>query len=72
MTERDIPSPRGNLMTPQEAASEIGVSPRTLHRYEARGLIKAQKLPRGHRRYAPEDVARLLATQSAESAAAAS
>lgn len=34
-----------------QAAKELGVSPKTLRRWEAKGLIEAERTPAGHRRY---------------------
>jgi len=42
-----------------EAAELLGVSRQTILAYEARGLIKAERLPSGHRRYLRSDVEKL-------------
>lgn len=60
MTERDTSASRNKLLSPQEAAERIGVSARTLHRYQSKGLISAQKTPTGQRRYHPDEVERLI------------
>lgn len=39
------------LLTPAEASRYLGVSARTLQRYEAAGRLKVDRLPTGHRRY---------------------
>jgi excisionase family DNA binding protein len=47
------------LLTPAEAAAELGVGVRALSVWESAGKIPAVKTPGGHRRYRPADVARL-------------
>jgi DNA-binding transcriptional MerR regulator len=46
-------------LSPREAARRLSVHPKTLVRWEARGLLKARRLPSGHRRYLLADVQRL-------------
>lgn len=71
MTERDTSPPSGNLLTPQEAARRLGVSERTLHRYEGRGLIRAQRLPSGIRRYDRGEIERHIEAAAAAASAPA-
>ena len=47
------------MLSPDEASTKLGVSSRTLLRYETRGWITPQRTPGGHRRYAETDVERL-------------
>lgn len=48
------------LMQVRQAARELGVSERTLRRWEERGVLKAVRLPvSGVRRFRPADVAAL-------------
>jgi len=49
------------LMQVRSAARELGVSENTLRRWEARGLVRAVRLPSGVRRFRPEDIAALHA-----------
>lgn len=46
-------------LSPRETARRLGVHPKTLVRWEAQGLLKARRLPSGHRRYLVVDVERL-------------
>ena len=46
----------GDLVTPGQAASIAGVTPRTIYRYGLAGLLGFITLPSGHRRYLREDV----------------
>lgn len=48
-------------LTPKQAAELLGVSVRTLHRWESDGKIVSRRTPGGHRRY---EVAELLNTKS--------
>jgi MerR family transcriptional regulator, thiopeptide resistance regulator len=48
------------LLSPGELAQRAGVTVRTLHHYEASGLLAPQRSEAGHRRYRPDDVQRLL------------
>jgi putative resolvase len=48
-------------LTPQEAATLLGVTVRTLHRWELDGKIKSTRTVGGHRRY---DVADLISNRS--------
>lgn len=45
------------LMTVRAAARGLGVHENTVRRWEAKGLIRAVRLPSGVRRFRPEDVA---------------
>ena len=47
-------------MTPQQAAEYLGVSIRTLYRWEDDGLISPRRTPGGHRRYPLADIEALL------------
>lgn len=47
------------LLQVRQAARGLGVHENTLRRWEARGLIRAVRLPSGVRRFRPEDVAAL-------------
>ena len=44
-----------------EFSQELGVSPDTVRRLEKRGLLIAQRDWAGHRRFDPDDVARVRA-----------
>jgi DNA-binding transcriptional MerR regulator len=48
----------GDELSPKEAGAVLGVSPATVRRYEARGLlVPARRLPgSGYRRYRRSDV----------------
>lgn len=50
-------SRRRDLLTTAEAASELGVHPRTVLRYLAQGLIACHRLPGGHYRIPSESIA---------------
>ena len=45
------------LLTTSAAANALGVSIRTLYRYEAKGIITAVRTPGGHRRFRRGDLA---------------
>jgi len=49
-----------DLLATAESAKLIGVSVRTLYRYEDQGRITSVRTPGGHRRYRRADVERLL------------
>ena len=49
-----------DLLTPIEAARRLGITVRTLHRWEEAGFITAVRTPYGHRRYSPADIEKLL------------
>lgn len=53
------------LLTASEACARLGITDRTLWRYEAKGLINAKRLPSGHRRFRPSDVQQLLSERKA-------
>ena len=60
MPVRTNPEP-GDYLSITEAAQYIGVSTRTLLRYEERGLIHPHRLPdNGPRRYLPADLDALV------------
>ena len=44
------------LMQVRQAAQALGVHENTIRRWEARGLLRAVRLPSGVRRFRPEDV----------------
>lgn len=44
------------LLTPVEVARRLRVTTRTIHRWSDRGILPAQMLPNGQRRYRVEDV----------------
>jgi excisionase family DNA binding protein len=52
-------------LTTQQAAKYLGVSIRTLYRWEDSGLLKPRRTPGGHRRYSREDIDALLSRWSA-------
>lgn len=47
------------LLTISVAAKRLGISQGTLRVYADKGIIPVITLPRGHRRFKPEDVQRL-------------
>ena len=53
-------------LTAKQAAERIGISIRSLNRYQALGLISPEYLPKGYRRFRPEDVDALLKAEEAE------
>lgn len=58
-----------SFMTVREAAKRIGVSTRTLRRWDEQGVLKSIRFPIGNagkrtnRRYRPEDIERLFQTR---------
>jgi excisionase family DNA binding protein len=50
-----------DYLTSSQGARYLGISVRTLHRYEERGLITPHRLPGGHRRYLRSDLDALRA-----------
>ena len=46
-----------------ELAERAGVSVRAIRHYEARGLLRSSRTPRGHRRFAASDVDRVIRIQ---------
>jgi len=48
-------------LTPQEAATLLGVTVKTLHRWELNGKIRSSRTAGGHRRY---DIADLIGNKS--------
>ncbi|MEQ9482333.1 MAG: helix-turn-helix domain-containing protein [Coleofasciculus sp. F4-SAH-05] len=48
-------------LTPQEAATLLGVTVKTLHRWELNGKIRASRTAGGHRRY---DIVDLIGKKS--------
>lgn len=53
------------LLTSHEAAELIGVTIRSLHRWEQAGYIHPTRTPGGHRRYRQADVLALMEQRSA-------
>jgi putative resolvase len=51
-------------LTPQEASRRLGVSVRTLTRWEAEGRISPRRTPTGHRRYDQAEIDALLKVAS--------
>ncbi len=51
-------------LTAKQAAFRIGISFRTLNRYQADGRISPVFIPGGYRRFRPEDVDALLTTEA--------
>ncbi len=49
------------MVTPAAAARALGVSIRTLHRWEQSGMISVVRLPSGVRRYEQREVDRIKA-----------
>lgn len=60
MTNREDHHDPSRNLTPREAANVLGVSIRTLYRWEDDGLISPRRTPGGHRRYPLADVEALL------------
>ena len=58
-----MPSRHEPLITRREAAQKLGVSPRTIRRYELQGLLRVHKTPGGHCRYFERDTEALLIEQ---------
>lgn len=54
----------GKPLTPSQVQKEFGHSPQQMRRFEAEGLIKAERTPGGHRRYDPEAVAGMFEKQN--------
>lgn len=48
------------LLTSSEAARHVGVTVRTLHRWEEQGRITARRTLGGHRRYSRNDLNALV------------
>jgi hypothetical protein len=65
-TAHNVPSvpttqPTGvEYLTPAQAAKRLGVSPRTLWRYQDAGRVQPVLLPSGHRRFLLSDIDALL------------
>lgn len=51
---------RGELLSPKEAGKLLGVSTRTIQRWDKQGLIKVIRTPKGRRRVPMSEVKRLL------------
>lgn len=52
-------------LTTAQVAERLGVSTTTIVSYGDKGLLRFRRLPSGHRRYRPEDVAELVAAGDA-------
>lgn len=50
-------------LTPRQVQEQTGLSRHELQRLEEAGLVRPRRTPGGHRRYRPEDVARLKTVQ---------
>lgn len=61
MTKRTVVSESGNLLRPSEAYASLGISLRTLDRWQSKGYIVPVRLPSGRRRFAASDVDKLKA-----------
>ncbi|GAB5534969.1 MAG: MerR family transcriptional regulator [Rubricoccaceae bacterium] len=48
-----------DVLSVGELAAQTGLTVRTLHHYEAEGLLSPERTPAGHRRYGPRQVERL-------------
>jgi DNA-binding transcriptional MerR regulator len=48
--------PRAALLTPLEAAKRLGITVRTLHRWEEAGYVHPIRTPTNHRRYDPVEI----------------
>jgi excisionase family DNA binding protein len=59
-----MPETHITWLTPHEAARRLGVTVRTLHRWEAEGRISTVRTPTNHRRYDQSDVDALLKAAS--------
>jgi len=56
------PNPKYLMLPIGAAAKELGVSVKTLQRWDQSGVLVAVRLPSGHRRYRREDLDALKAT----------
>ena len=59
---------REDYFTSTEAARYVGVSTRTLLRYEQAGRLNVERLPTGHRRYARSELDKLRTRSTAGAA----
>ena len=57
-----------DLLTTSAAATALGVSVRTIYRYEASGVITAVRTPGGHRRFRREDLTAALSAAPRDAA----
>jgi hypothetical protein len=60
MTQRNS-TDGGTLLRPAQAAVLVGVHPNTLANWAKEGRLAVRRLPSGHRRYAEDDIRRLVA-----------
>lgn len=65
MPSTERPNPDDALITSHEAAHLIGVTIKSLHRWEEEGLISPARTPGGHRRYRRSEVLALIDRRSA-------
>jgi DNA-binding transcriptional MerR regulator len=56
MQTRSAAGTRGGLLSVAEAASRLGVSPRTLRYYEELGFLAPGRTPGGHRLYGNDEI----------------
>ena len=54
-------------LPPRKAAEFVGVSKRTLQRWEAKRILRSYRTPGDHRRYLVADLKRIAAAQGGES-----
>lgn len=66
-TVHDVPKTNTSpeYLTPAQAARRLGISARTLWRYQDAGRIAPVRLPSGHRRFLASDVEALLPAEAA-------
>ena len=55
-----VPQVEERLLPPREAAKRLGVSVKTLWKWQRKGLIKAVRLPTGKLRYPESEVERII------------
>lgn len=55
-------TPVERLLTPGEVAELFRVDPKTVTRWAAAGKIRSFRTPGGHRRFYPDDIRRMLAS----------
>ena len=50
------------LLSIKQAAEFLGISKKTLYRYDEQGILKPLRVPSGHRRYRKSDLESFLRT----------